>query len=63
MLPLVETMYWSCPTPYTSGKQWEITRPRWKAIVASWGCNAARGLGNARLAVLAAALGWSCGFR
>ena len=63
MLPLVETMYWSCPTPYTSGKQWEITRPRWKAIVESWGCNAARGLSNVRLAVLSAALGWSCGFR
>ena len=63
MLPLVETMYWSCPTTYTSGKHWELSRPRWKAIVESWGCNDAGNLGSVRWAVLAAALAWSCGFR
>jgi hypothetical protein len=63
MLPLVETMYWSCPTRYTSGTHWDVSRPRWKAIVQSWGCNAARDLANVRWAVLAAALCWNCGFR
>ena len=63
MLPLVETMYWSCPTTYTSGKHWEVSRPRWKAIVESWGCSAASEPKNVRLAVLATVLVWSCAFR
>lgn len=43
MVPLVETMYLSCPSAYTSGEHWELIRPRWKATVESWGCNAAGG--------------------
>ena len=56
MLPLVETMYWSCPSAYTSGEHWELIRPRWKATVESWGCNAAGGRAAPLRWALAAAL-------
>ena len=38
MAPLVATMYWSCPE---GGELWELSKPRWKATVESWGCGRA----------------------
>jgi hypothetical protein len=64
MRPLVETMYWSCPSPYTSGHHWELSKPRWKAVVESWGCNGASKNGApVRWALLAMLLALSCGLR
>ena len=34
MLPLVETMYWSC-----SGDHWEVEKKDWKDVVEAVGCS------------------------
>ena len=36
MLPLVETMYWSC-----EGDHWEVEKLDWKVVVEALGCSAA----------------------